>query len=458
MNLNNQDIKIIFNKKYLKRNFNINNSKINSKEVKKGSIFFAIKGKNTDGHFYIKEVLKKKADIVVVRNNFKIPNYNKDKFIKVLSPLKFLNRTAHYVRKKSNGTFIGITGSYGKTTLKSMLQFFLSKYAKTYSSPKSFNNHFGLPLSLSNTPSKSKYNIFELGMSRKGEINNLSKILCPDIGIITNIGPAHLKNFNNLKEICFAKAEIMNHIKKNGTVFLNKDDFYFKTLFQIAKKKNLKIISFGSSFNSNIRIIKKIIKNNKNFLKIKVFNKNYNFEINNFNNSFVKNFLITVSVLNYLKLDLKKTLQYAKKFPIPAGRGNLLIKTFRGKKISIIDESYNANPISADNAINNFCLLNTKKEKIAIIGDMLELGSKSKYYHQQLANSLSHKAIKKIYLIGKEVKNTYKKLKQSKNCFLYKNINDFRKKFFEMLHPNSLYLIKGSNSVGLNKLLSEDFK
>ena len=127
------------------------------------------------------------------------------------------------------------------------------------------------------------------------------------------------------------------------------------------------------------------------------------------------------------------------------------------KKISIIDESYNANPISVDNAINNFCLLNTKKEKIAIIGDMLELGSKSKFYHQQLANSLSHKAIKKIYLIGKEVKNTYKKLKQSKNCFLYKNINDFRKFFFEMLHPNSLYLIKGSNSVWLNKLLVEDF-
>lgn len=454
MNLNTEDIKIIF-KKNLKKNIKITSFVINSKEVRKGSIFFAVKGKNTDGHFYINEVLKNKAEIIVVRNNFPIPKNNKDRFIKVTSPIKFLSRAANYIRKMNNNIFIGITGSYGKTTLKSMLHFFLSKYNITYSSPKSFNNHFGLPLSLSNTPSKSKFNIFELGMSSKGEINNLSKILIPNIGVITNIGPAHLKNFRNLHDICLAKAEIMNHLK-NGVIFLNRDDFYYKILSQIAKTKKLKIISFGSLFNSNIKIIKKIIKNNNHILRISVFNKIYNFEIKNFNDNFVKNFLIVVGILYHLKLDIKKILKFSKKFLTPSGRGNLSFKIINKRKISIIDESYNANPVSMKNAINNFHLMKTQKEKIAIIGDMLELGSKSKFYHQQLAIYLKEKSFKKVYLIGKEVKYTYNKLKKIKDCLIYKNINDFKKEFFKILKPNAIYLFKSSNAIGLNKLLSED--
>ena len=457
MNLKNKDLKIIFNKKNIKKNIYITSSTINSKEVKKRSIFFAIKGKKTDGHFYIKEVLRKKSEMIVVKKNFKLPKYNKDKFIKVSSPLKFLNKTASYIRKKNNSIFIGITGSYGKTTLKSMLQFFLSNYEKTYSSPKSFNNQFGLPLSLSNTPHNSKYNIFELGMSHKGEINKLSKILLPDMAIITNIGPAHLKNFKNLKEICYAKAEILNHVTKNGVVFLNKDDFYFKTLFQIAKKKKIKTITFGNSLGANVQIIKQIIHNKKNFLKLKIFKNKYTVQVKNFNNNFIQNFLITLGVLAYLNLDLNYALKLSKNFAVPSGRGNLVQKKYRNKKILIIDESYNANPISMNNAINNFCQMNIKKEKKVIIGDMLELGLKSKFYNKQLANSLNSKSIKKVYLVGKEVISTYNRLKNRKNCYLYNNVNVLRDKLSEILDTNSVYLVKGSNSIGLNKLLSNNF-
>lgn len=457
MNLKNKDLKIIFNKKNIKKNIYITSSIINSKEVKKRSIFFAIKGKKTDGHFYIKEVLRKKSEMIVVKKNFKLPKHNRDKFIKVSSPLKYLNKIASYIRKKNNSIFIGITGSYGKTTLKSMLQFFLSNFKKTYSSPKSFNNHFGLPLSLSNTPQNSKYNIFELGMSHKGEINKLSKILLPDIAIITNIGPAHLKNFKNLKEICYAKAEILNHVTKNGVVFLNKDDFYFKTLLQIAKRKKIKTITFGNSLGANVQIIKKTIHNKKNFLKLKIFKNKYTVQVKNFNDNFIQNFLITLGVLAYLNLDLDYALKLSKNFAIPSGRGNLIQKKYRNKKISIIDESYNANPITMNNAINNFCQMKIKKEKKVIIGDMLELGFKSKFYHQQLANSLNSKSIKKVYLVGKEVISTYKRLKKRKNCYLYNNVNTLRDKLSEILDTNSVYLVKGSNSIGLNKLLSNNF-
>ena len=164
-----------------------------------------------------------------------------------------------------------------------------------------------------------------------------------------------------------------------------------------------------------------------------------------------------MGVLAYLNLDLNYALKLSKNFAVPSGRGNLVQKKYRNKKILIIDESYNANPISMNNAINNFCQMNIKKEKKVIIGDMLELGLKSKFYHQQLANSLNSKSIKKVYLVGKEIISTYKRLKNRKNCYLYNNINVLRDKLSEILDTNSVYLVKGSNSIGLNKLLSNNF-
>ena len=219
--------------------FNNSLCTLNSKEVNKKTVFFAVKGKNTDGHLFVPEAIKKNCKFVVVKRGYKNLGKKKEKkFIRCKSPLKYLENVATYKRNQSKGIFFGITGSFGKTTLKFMLSFLLSKVKKTYSSPKSFNNHFGLPLSLSNLPANSIYNIFELGMNNKGEIHNLSKILQPDIGVITNIGPAHLEKLKNLKNIALCKSEIINNIKKNGTIFLNIDDKYFHLL-----KKNLKKIN-----------------------------------------------------------------------------------------------------------------------------------------------------------------------------------------------------------------------
>jgi len=260
MNINSTDLQKIFNKEILNKKIKINNVTINSKEVTAKSIFFAIKGKNTDGHYFVKEVIKKGSKVIVVKNNFRVPKNNLHKFIKVRSPIRYLENFAKYQRLTSQGKFVGITGSFGKTTLKYMLSFVLEQNGRTFSSPKSFNNHFGLPLSLSNTPKNSQFNIFELGMSNAGEIDKLSQILRPDIGVITNIGPAHLKNLKNLKAVCLAKAEIMNHIQKNGYIVLNKDDFYFNTLFKIANNKKLKIITFSKSKKANVQLLKIIKK------------------------------------------------------------------------------------------------------------------------------------------------------------------------------------------------------
>ena len=456
MNLNQKDLQTIFKKSLLKKKLKINKIIINSKEAKKKSIFFAIKGKNTDGHFYAKEALQKGAEFAVVKNSYQVSQANKKNFLKVSSPLKFLEKTAQYQRKNSKGVFIGVTGSFGKTTLKFMLSFFLKKFGKTYSSPKSFNNHFGLPLSLSNTPANSKYNIFELGMSNKGEIEKLSKILNPDIGVITNIGPAHLKNLKTLKKVCSAKSEIMNHIKKDGVIFLNKEDDYFSDLKKRAKIQKLKIVTFAKSKIADVQLLKTVKKNRKKYLIVKVFKNQFKIETKTLNDNFVVNFLITLSLCSYLGLDLKKIIKNAKNFPTPSGRGDLVIKKIEGKKVKIINESYNANPISMKNAIENFSsLAQSGKKKVAIIGDMLELGFKSKYYHEQIAELLINSRIDDVHLIGKEVAYIYQKLKKFRKCNIYNNINQFSAVFSKIVNDKSIFLIKGSNGIGLNKLLND---
>lgn len=448
---------MILYKKYTTEFFHNKKYSINSKEINSKSIFVAVKGRKTDGHSYIREAFRKGCKLAIVKKNYKIFNrIYKDRFIKVNSPLSFLENIASRKRNKSNNIFIGITGSFGKTTLKFMLSFILSQFNKTYSSPKSFNNHFGLPLSLANLPKKNFYNIFELGMSNKGEINKIAKILNPNIGIITNIGPVHLKNLKSLKNIALAKSEIIKNINKDGVVFLNIDNEYSNLLIKKAIKENLKVITFGRSYGAQYQLIKTITNNKKNYVFFKLKNKNFKFLVKNLNDSFIMNLLICVAVIDYLKLNFKKINNFIQKFPIPDGRGKVLYKKINNKKIKIIDESYNANPVSMKNAILNFSSYKSRNlKKIVILGDMLELGKMSKKYHKKLAEEINQSDIDIAHLVGQNVRETYLHLNSSKKGYLFNNIKNFKLNLKNIFNKKSVYLLKSSNSIGLNQFIKE---
>ena len=150
---------------------------------------------------------------------------------------------------------IGITGSVGKTTLKNLLSFSLSKYGKVYSSPFSYNNKFGVPLSVSNLKNDYEYGVFEIGMDKKGEINNLSKIVKPELAAITNISEAHLKNFKSIKDIAKAKSEIIDNISFNGNLILDKDERFFNYFYNKAKKKKINVTSFSEKKKADIILL-----------------------------------------------------------------------------------------------------------------------------------------------------------------------------------------------------------
>ena len=203
---------------------NFHGVSIDSRILKKNNLFLTIKGKKNNGINFIPKALEKGASYIITSKPIK--KYIK-KTIEVKNEIKFLNKLATMKRDNNNAKIFAITGSAGKTTLKNLINDLLKNFGKTYCSPRSYNNHLGVPISLTQLKTEHNYGVFEVGMSKKGEINTLSKIIKPDIAIITNIGEAHIENFKNLKGIADAKSEIIQNIKKSGTIILNRDDKFY---------------------------------------------------------------------------------------------------------------------------------------------------------------------------------------------------------------------------------------
>ena len=448
-------IRDLYNQNEINSNLSLNSGRINSKEIKKNDIFFAIKGKKRDGNKFVPEAFRKQASLVVV-NNFQ-KNFNYKKQIKVKDSLKFLTECSKIFRDNINTNIIAITGSCGKTSLKELLGNSLKKISTVSISPKSYNNKYGVPLSLFNLSQNDKYGILEIGMDKKGEIDFLSKIIKPDVSVITNINYAHAKNFKNINQIALAKSEIINNTKASGFIVLNADDKFYNFHKKIALKKKLKIISFG--IKNKIADIKKISikKENKNYrIQIKINNLfNSFFFYNNFQNN-IYNILASLAVMS-IYLDVSKlNSNIFMNFRTPEGRGNISQLKFGKKKINLIDESYNSNPLSLKSAILNFDKIDTKKSgKYLLLGDMLELGKHSKKLHESIVPIINKSEINKIFVKGVGVTTIFNKLTKSKKGKILSNQFQIIEFIKNELNNNDYLMIKGSNATGLNKVVKK---
>ena len=434
-----------------KDNLKFEGVSIDSKQVKKNHLFIAIKGRNYDGHSFVKEALKNKASFSVVEKNIK--KVSKKKLIRCNNTIDFLNKLAVKKRDYSKAKIIAVTGSSGKTTFKTLLGNLLTNYGKTFFSKKSYNNHFGVPLSLCNLENDHRYGVFEIGMSKPGEIKKLSNLVKPDIGIITNVGEAHIENFYNLSGIAKAKSEIIQNIKNNGYLILNKDDRYFNYFVKIAKTRKIRVLSFGIIKKSDACLVSNKTYKNYNLLHLKIFNKSIFLKTKNINSINILNLLSSLLVLSILNLDLSKTENLTSFLSSMEGRGKVhSVKRYK-KKFNLIDESYNANPSSVKNAILNFSKIKKNNfKKYLLLGDMLELGKKSDTYHKNLSYFINKSDIDKLFIYGKNAFKIYQKTYKAKQGNILQNINDFDDIFSNLINKNDYLMIKGSNATGLNSL------
>ena len=293
-------------------------------------------------------------------------------------------------------------------------------------------------------------------MSKGGEIKRLTKLIQPDIGIITNIGEAHIENFKNIHEIAKAKSEIIENIKSGGAVVLNKDDKFFNYLYKKAKKYNLKIITFGLHKKSDVSLKKILKKENRSKIFVNMNNQTINFDIKDLN---INNILSSLAVLKELKIDVFSIKNKFKYYESIEGRGkNYSISRYK-KKFKLIDESYNANPLSVKNAINKFNFIKKEKfKKYLILGDMLELGSRSRKYHEELSKVINNSDIDKVFIKGNKTIFTYKLLKKEKRGNILQNIEDIDLSLNKTISNNDYLMIKGSNATGLYKFSQKMIK
>ena len=433
----------------------LNLARINSQEVKENDFFFAIKGKKKDGNKFVSHAFKNKASIAVVNRIQKKFQVNRQ--IKVGNTLKFLTNFSKIFRTNISTNLIAITGSCGKTTLKELLGETLGTISKVSISPKSYNNKYGVPLSLLNIRENDEFGVLEVGMDKKGEIDYLTRIIKPEVSVITNINFAHAKNFKNIKQIAMAKSEIIQNTKLGGFVVLNADDNFFNLHKRIAIKNNLRFISFGiRNKNSNVKFLG--IKNKGKYFQLYIqVNKlkKYFLVSNNFHNN-IYNILAALAIMSiYINISqLSKNIFL--KFKVPQGRGDLSkIRIFK-KNINLVDESYNSNPLSLKSAILNFDkIISKKSKKYLLLGDMLELGKHSKKLHQSIAAIINKTNIDKVFIKGRNMKFMFEKLSDSKKGRVLFNKSQIIDLIRNDLNNNDNLMVKASNATGFNKIIKE---
>ena len=295
-------------------------------------------------------------------------------------------------------------------------------------------------------------------MNRKGEIHYLSNIIKPNIGVITNISYAHIKNFKSLYKIAEAKSEIINNILENGSIILNADDKFYNFFKEKALRKNLNIVSFSIKNKSNVKLKKIEIFKNINTLTISINGKVKKFVIKKNLANFTENILASVAVIsNFLKLENINE-KFFFNHNLPKGRGDINFINIKKNKIRFIDESYNSNPLSLEFAMNKFNRVNSKsKRKIVLLGDMLELGKFSKKLHVEAAKFVNKSNVDKVYVYGKHIVDTFNKIRPQKKGNILKSKKDILKFLINDIKDGDYLMIKGSNSTGLN-LISHKLK
>ena len=399
-----------------------------TRTIKNGCIFFALKGDNFNGNKYAKDALKKGASYVIIDE---IEYYTSDNHILVDDVLQTLQNLANYHRKQLDIPFIGITGTNGKTTTKEFINSVLCKKYKTAYTKGNLNNHIGVPLTLLSIPNDCEIAIIEMGANHVGEINFLCKIAEPNFGIITNIGTAHIEGFGNVKNIKKTKSELYRYIKSvKGNVFINKED---KTLIDLAKELNK--ISYGNSDSdcngellSSTPAVK--LKWEGQLITSNLYG-SYNYN----------NILAAISIGNYFKVspnNIKKAIEEY----YPTNNRSQIVKANNN---TIFLDAYNANPTSMNAAIDTFSE-NNSKNKLMLLGDMLELGDISKEEHQKIVNKS-----KRLNLNAVFIGNEFNSINDKFNYIYIENVEQL----IDWLKHSGLtdhqILIKGSRGIKLEK-------
>ena len=431
---------------------------IDSRTVTLGDAFFAIKGETHDGHDFATMALAKGAATAVVADD-RLSGLGRSKGCLTVVPdvLDALRHLGIAARARSSAGIVAVTGSVGKTGTKEMLAAALAPDGEVHYSPASFNNHWGVPLTLARMPASAKYGVFEIGMNHAGEIEPLVKMVRPQVAIITTVEPVHLEFFKTVKDIARAKAEIFLGIEPGGAAILNRDNAQYSLLAKLAKEAGVeRIVSFGEHKKADLHLDMVCLKPDCSCVSATVFGEKVSYKVGAPGRHLVQNSIAVLGAVSLLGADMAKAALALASTAPPKGRGARHIFAFpRGGEAVLIDESYNANPASMGAAIALLGQAVPRKlgRRIAVLGDMRELGKTSAKLHAALAGPLAAANVDTVFLAGPMMHSLWEALPAAQQGAWRETAVELEPLVLAALTRGDVIMVKGSNASRMHAIV-----
>lgn len=373
---------------------------IDSRTIEKGDLFVALIGENGNGHSFLEDAARKgaRAALVSEKTQIQCPT------VRVVDTLKTMEKLGIAARERSRAYRIAVTGSVGKTSTKDALKTVFKDQGITHGSLASYNNQWGVPLTLARMPQETQFAIFEVGMNHAGEIRPLTHMIKPHMAIITTVAEAHAEFFESTEDIARAKAEIFEGMNEGGIVLLNQDNPYFDFLNTLAQQYNLKVYGFGQSEKADFRLVSWKAATDKSQVIAEIRGEKFSYVLPLPGMHWVLNSLAVLGAAYLAGADMTQALTSLGTIEAPQGRGRRYVGSF-----TILDESYNANPTSMRAAL---AVLGQNEEgrKIAVLGDMREMGEQARVHHEDLLQPLLENNIDMVFCCGPLMAHLYQRL------------------------------------------------
>lgn len=419
---------------------------IDSRTLTPGEAYFAIKGDVHDGHDFVVAALEKGASVAVIAKEHRQKFATDARLLIVDDVLAALIDLAKASRARFGGKVVAVTGSVGKTSTKEALRTVLSRQGETHASAASFNNHWGVPLSLARCPASASYAVFEIGMNHAGEIEPLVKMVRPHVAIVTTVEPVHLEFFSGVEAIADAKAEIFSGLEQDGAAVLNIDNSQFARLKKRAEAKGARIVSFGANKKADARLIDVSLHPTCSAVRANILGHDVTYKIAVPGKHIVMNSLAVLAAASLAGADLALSALALAQIEPAAGRGVRESLVVGGGTATLIDESYNANPASMAAALTVLgqAKVGSRGRRIAVLGDMLELGPSGPALHRGLADAIAVNKIDTVFCCGPLMQHLWEALPSAQKGGYASDSATLESQVTAALGAGDAIMIKGS--------------
>jgi MurE/MurF fusion protein len=418
---------------------------IDTRSLKPGEGFVAISGPNRDGHAFVGAALDQGAACAIVNSAFTAGD--EERLVRVADTFKALNDLGRASRARARDTMvIAVTGSVGKTGTKEALKIALASSGSVHASSKSFNNHWGVPLSLANMPRDTRFGVFEAGMNHAGEIDGLTRLIRPHIAIVTTVAPVHLGFFRSVEDIADAKAEIFRGLEPGGAAILNRDNTHYERLKRHALEHGARIVGFGEADGAEARLLEAELSPDGSRVVADILGEKITYALGAPGRHIVQNSLAVLAAAKLAGAGLALAALALSQLKAQAGRGARLVVPAKNGRVAIIDESYNANPASMRAAIATLGLTPRGEfnRRVAVLGDMLELGSEGARLHADLADFIDGAGVDVVFACGELMGSLYRALPPSRRGAYAGSAEELAPMLTQAVGAGDVIMVKGS--------------